>query len=64
MTPNELAADLGYSGKTIRQWLRDYRPRDESLKWSRWGDLSSEDEMAVRRAFVRRRTEQGSEPLP
>jgi hypothetical protein len=50
MTPDELAAQLGFSGKTIRAWLREFRPRAETAKHSRWS-LTSEDEAAVRIAF-------------
>ena len=53
MTPHTLAAELGYSDKTIRAWLRTYRPRDPAAKWSRW-ELSREDEDAVRRRFATR----------
>jgi hypothetical protein len=53
MTPDELAAELGYSGRTIRAWLRTHRPRVGSAKGSRW-DLTSEDCAAVREAFASR----------
>lgn len=55
MTPDELAGELGYNGKTIRAWLRQYRPRDESAKHTPW-ELTSEDEAAVRGAFDTRET--------
>jgi hypothetical protein len=55
MTPNEIAAEFGYSGRTIRTWLRKYRPRDESAKHALW-ELTGEDEAAVRDAFAARET--------
>jgi hypothetical protein len=55
MTPDELAAQLGYSGKTIRAWLRGFRPRDESAKHTLWS-LTIEDEAAVRRAFAEKQS--------
>ena len=53
MTPDDLAAELGYDGGTIRAWLRTHRPRAETAKGSPW-DLTSEGAAAVRQAFVTR----------
>src|SRR3954454_25179554 len=36
MTPEQLAAELGISGKTLRAWLRRNFPRPPGEKWSSW----------------------------
>lgn len=47
MTPEQLAAELGISGKTLRAWLRRNFPRPEAQKWSNW-TLSPEHIAAAR----------------
>jgi len=36
MTPEQLAAELGISAKTLRAWLRRNYPRPAAEKWSDW----------------------------
>src|SRR4051794_38128963 len=59
MTPEQLAAELGISGKTLRAWLRRNFPRSAGEKWSSW-TLSPEHIAAARawRAGSRRQSPQ------
>ena len=36
VTPNELAAELGISPKTLRAWLRRTNPRSLVERYQRW----------------------------
>ena len=36
MTPDELAAELGITGRTLRAWLRDTFPRSDTERHQRW----------------------------
>lgn len=54
MQPEELALELGVSGKTIRKWLREKYPRSATDRYARW-ILSRAQERAVRERFASRR---------
>lgn len=54
MRPEDLAEELGLSGKTIRAWLRERYPRTENQKHQPWS-LSTAQEKAVRERFSERR---------
>lgn len=36
VTPDELAADLGVTGRTVRAWLRTAYPRSAVERYQRW----------------------------
>lgn len=36
MTPDDLAAELGVTGRALRAWLRAAFPRSEAEKHQRW----------------------------
>lgn len=50
MTPEELAAELGVSGKSLRAWLRSEVPRSDVEHGQRW-ELSRETVQAARAKF-------------
>ena len=54
MRPDELAEELGYSGKTIRQWLREKYPREAADVHQPW-HLTAAQVRAVRARFESRR---------
>jgi hypothetical protein len=54
LLPEELARELGVSGKTIREWLRQEYPRTGETRYQRW-QLSDTQVRAVRRRFETRR---------
>ncbi|HKO21095.1 MAG TPA: MerR family transcriptional regulator [Candidatus Eisenbacteria bacterium] len=53
MKPEELARELGVSGKTLRQWLREEFPRPKGERGKHW-DLADEQVAAARRRFGQR----------
>lgn len=53
MTPDELARELGISGKHLRAWLREQYPRTEEMKNKPW-NLTAAHESAARRRFATR----------
>jgi len=53
MRPEELADELGISGKTIRNWLREKFPRSPGERYARW-ELTPAQERAVRARFAGR----------
>ncbi len=53
MRPEELADELGVSGKTVRNWLREQFPRSPADRYARW-NLTPAQERAVRARFAGR----------
>ena len=51
MRPDELAKELGVSGKTLRGWLRRRFPRAAAQK-GKWWTLTGGQEAAARRQFA------------
>ncbi len=54
MQPKDLAKELGYSAKTIREWLRGKHMGKEHTRYERW-DLTEAQVKAVRQRFATRR---------
>ena len=54
MRPEDMAEELGYSGKTIRQWLREKFPRAKGDVHQPW-HLTAAQVRAVRAKFESRR---------
>ncbi|MGH7724241.1 MAG: hypothetical protein ACREOU_02305 [Candidatus Eiseniibacteriota bacterium] len=59
MRPDDLAKELGISGKTIRAWLRESFPRDEGDQHQPW-HLTASQAKAVRERFSERRSRAAS----
>lgn len=51
MRPNDLASELGISGKRVRDWLRSTYPRSPLEHGARWY-LTTEQVAAVREGFM------------
>ena len=54
MRPEDIAAELGISGKTIRGWLREKYPRSAEQRYARWA-LTPAQVRALRERFAGRR---------
>jgi hypothetical protein len=54
MRPDDLARELGVSGKTIRAWLRERYPRSVDESHAPW-HLTTAQERALRERFAGRR---------